>query len=242
MTPGNAEKYQARQEGKSAGLKSRKRKISLDIYRRIGYTSTMSIQGFRFPDKPIETTPEVVGSLPENEWIAQEKYDGWRMESYFDGPGHVRCLTRVGRPMEQTRSSFKSEVGDRIKSMGLPAGTVLDAEFVGPRGHQDPAVYIFDMLAWEGGWLVKEPYEQRWERCKSLTLPQGPIYLAETVEDDFIAFFERLKAGWDRASISLCEGIVVKSRKGKLKLDRNSSKKSDTQLKLKYRDIKSSRF
>lgn len=202
----------------------------------------MSIQGFRFPDKPVETTPDVVKGLDPSKWIAQEKYDGWRLESYFDGPGHVRCLTRVGRPMEQTRSGFNSEVGDLIKSMKLPAGTILDAEFVGPRGHQDPAVYIFDMLAWDGDWLVREPYEKRWERCQRLILPDGPIHLAETVEDNFIAFFERLKAGWDRASISLCEGIVVKARKGKLKLDRNSSKKSDVMFKLKYRDIKSERW
>ena len=197
---------------------------------------------FRFPDKPIETTPDVVEALNPSQWICNAKYDGYRLLSYFDGPGHVRCLTRVGRRMEQTRSGFKSEVGDLIKSMELPAGTVLDAEFVGPRGHQDPAVYIFDMLAWDGDWLVREPYEQRWERCKNLVLPQGPIRLAETVEDDFIAFFERLKAGWDRTSISLCEGIVVKSRRGKLKLDRNSSKKSEVQIKLKFREIKSARF
>ncbi len=200
------------------------------------------VSGFRFPDKPIETTPDVVAGLDPSKWICNAKYDGWRLESYFDGPGHVRCLTRVGRPMEQTRSGFKSEVRDLIKSMELPAGTVLDAEFVGPRGHQDPAVYIFDMLAWDGDWLAGEPYEKRWERCKSLVLPQGPIHLAETVEDDFIAFFERLKADWDRKSISLCEGIVVKSRKGKLKLDRNSSKKSDVQMKLKFREIRSARF
>ena len=201
----------------------------------------MGITGFRYPDKPIETTPSVIASLSPKLWLAQAKYDGWRLESYFDGPGHVRCLTRVGRPMEQTRSGFKSEVGDLIKSMELPGGTVLDAEFVGPRGHQDPAVYIFDMLAWDGDWLVREPYEKRWERCQRLILPNGPIHLAETVEDDFIAFFERLKATWDGQSIDLWEGIVVKSRKGKLKLDRNSSKKSDTQFKLKYRDIRSAR-
>ena len=204
----------------------------------------MSVSGFRFPDKPIETTPDVVAGLSGKLWLAQAKYDGWRLESYFDGPGHVRCLTRLGRPMEQIRSrcGFNAAVGDLIKSMELPAGTVLDAEFIGPRGHLDPAVYIFDMLAWDGDWLVREPYEQRWERCKSLVLPDGPIHLAETVEDDFIAFFERLKAGWDQTSISLCEGIVVKSRRGRLNLDRNSSKKSDVMFKLKYRDIREKRW
>lgn len=202
----------------------------------------MSIFGFRYPDKPIETTPEVVRSLPENEWLAQEKYDGWRLQAYFDGPGHVRCLTRMGRPMEQTRSGFKSEVGHLLESMSLPTGTVLDAEFIGPRGHQEPAIYIFDMLAWDGEWLTREPHEKRWERCQSLALPDGPIHLAETVQDNFIALFERLKAAWDGQSIDLWEGIVVKSRKGRMKLDRNSSQKSDVQMKLKFRDVRAARF
>lgn len=200
------------------------------------------IDGFRHPDKPIETTPKVVAKLPSKLWLAQAKYDGWRLQAYFDGPGHVRCLTRTGRPMEQTRSGFQAEVGHLLESMSLPAGTVLDTEFIGPRGHQEPAVYIFDMLAWDGEWLTGEPYEKRWKRCQSLALPNGSIHLAETVQDNFVAFFERLKATWDGRSIDLWEGIVVKSRKGKMKLDRNRSRKSDTMFKVKYREIHEARW
>ncbi len=202
----------------------------------------MSIQGFRYPDKPIETTPEVVQGLDPSKWICNAKYDGWRLETYFDGPGHARCLTRMGRPMEQTRSGFKAEVGHLMESMSLPAGTVVDAEFIGPRGHLKPAVYIFDMLAWDGEWLVREPYEKRWERCQGLALPDGPVHLAETVEDDFLGLFDRLKAAWDGRSISLCEGIVVKSRRGRLKLDRNNSQKSEVMFKVKFREIRETRW
>jgi len=197
---------------------------------------------FRYPDKPIETTPDVVSTLSSKLWLAQVKYDGWRLQAYFDGPGHARCLTRMGRPMDQVRSGFQPEVGHLLESMSLPAGTVLDAEFIGPRGNLQSAVYIFDMLAWDGEWLTREPYEKRWERCQSLTLPQGDIHLAETVEDNFLALFERLKAAWDGENISLCEGIVVKNRKGRMKLDRNSSQKSDGMFKCKFRDIKAARY
>lgn len=197
---------------------------------------------FRYPDKPIETTPNVVAKLSPKLWLAQAKKDGWRLQVYFDGPGHVRCLTRMGRPMEQTRSGFKSEVGHLLESMSLPGETVLDAEFIGPRGHLEPAIYIFDMLAWDGEWLTREPYEKRWKRCQSLKLPQGAIHLVETVQDDFLAFFERLKAAWDGKSIDLNEGIVVKSRRGKIKLDRNSSQKSEAMLKIKYREILEKRW
>jgi ATP-dependent DNA ligase len=206
------------------------------------------INGFRHPDKPIDTAPSVVKGMKNKQWLAQAKYDGWRLQVYVDGPGHVRCLTRMGRPIEQacrkswTTDSFSESFVKLLQDMKLPAGTVLDAEFVGPRGHLDPAIYIFDMLAWDGEWLTTETYEQRWARCEYLKLPNGPIHLAETVESDFIGFFERLKATWDGKSIDLCEGIVLKFRKGKLKLSRNSCQKSDSMFRLKYRDIRDKRW
>ena len=48
---------------------------------------------FRCPDKPIQTTPKVVQTLNENEWIASWKYDGWRLNIYYDDKGQlVRVL------------------------------------------------------------------------------------------------------------------------------------------------------
>jgi len=201
------------------------------------------ISGFRYPDKPVETSPTVVAGLNPDQWLAQAKYDGWRMQVYVDGPGSVRCLTRLGRPMaEVARSNFAPEIPSLFESMNLPAGTVIDTEFIGPRGNLPFAVYIFDMLAWDSEWLVSEPYEQRWQRCLDLEIPPGLIDTAQTVESDFVEFFERLKAGWDGESITLHEGIVVKARNGKMKLDRSSSKKSDVMFKCKYRDIKDKRY
>jgi len=210
------------------------------------YTSGMSSKGliFRYPDKPFETSPTVVESLDPDQWICNVKYDGWRLQVYIDGPGDVRCLTRMGRPMTEVRSQahFSHEIPNLFDKMNLPSGTVLDCEFVGPRGNLPFAVYIFDMLAWDGEWLVNEPYEKRWQRCLDLDIPPGLIDTAETVESDFLDLFNRLKAGWDSKSISLSEGIVVKARNGKMKLDRNSCKKSDVMMKLKFREIRSARY
>ena len=200
------------------------------------------LSGFRHPDKPIDTTPDVVKRLNPSEWICNAKYDGWRLQVYVDGPGHVRCLSRVGRPLAQTAAKFPQSLVQAFQNMKLPTGTVIDAEFVGPRGGLHPSVYIFDMLAWDGEWLAQEPYEKRWERCQQLRWDHPDIHLAETVPNDFMAFFERLKAAWDGESIDLWEGIVLKSRKGKLKLDRNSSQKSDVMFRLKYRDIVAARY
>lgn len=200
------------------------------------------IAGFRHPDKPIECSPDFVNTLPEKDWVAQAKYDGWRLQIYVDGPGHVRCLTRVGKPILETSAQFDPQLTESLEQMNLPMNTVIDAEFVGPRGKLPNAIYIFDMLAWDGRWLVNEPYAQRWERCRQLPLSDPRIHLAATVESNFLDLFNRLKSEWDQTSISLCEGIVLKSRNGKLKLNRNRSQKSDVMLKVKYREIKDKRW
>ncbi len=198
---------------------------------------------FRYPDKPIETAPQVVEKLIQSDWICNAKYDGWRLQVYYDGPNQVRCLSRLGRSMATIPGAcFDDTFPALFESMSLPVGTVLDCEFIGPRGNQEQSVYIFDMLAWDSEWLINEPYEKRWARCTNLKLPDGPIYLAETHQEEFVAFFDRLKAGWDGNSITLHEGIVIKARNGKLKLARNRSQKSDCMLKLKYREIKAARY
>jgi len=202
----------------------------------------MSISGFRYADKPVDTTPNIVKTMKGKQWLGQAKYDGWRLQVYVDGPGHVRCLSRVGRPLAQTNAKFPDSYVKAFQDMRLPAGTVIDAEFVGPRGGVDQAVYIFDMLAWDGEWLANETYEKRWERCQQLQLDHPDIHLAETVQDDFLGLFNRLKNLWDGQSIDLWEGIVVKRRNGKMKLNRNSNAKSDVMYRLKYRDVKSKRF
>lgn len=192
---------------------------------------------FRYCDKPRETTPDFVRSLSPKKWICNAKYDGWRMPTYVRGPGNVQCLSSVGNPMESTAAQYDPCIAKQFKSIGIPSGSVIDSEFVGPRGHLTPAVYIFDILAWAGDWLINEPYQQRWNRCQELMLPVGGMLnLAETVEDDFMGLFDRLKAGWDGKSMYLYEGIVVKARYGKLQLNRKRHAKSDFMVKTKFRD------
>jgi ATP-dependent DNA ligase len=194
---------------------------------------------WRYPDKPTETGPDVVRGLKEEDWICNAKYDGWRMPTYVYGPDNIQCLTSEGNQMGQKSSHFNTAITTQFQSMDIPPMSVLDAEFIGPRGHLSTAIYVFDALAWDGEWLTQEPYEQRWERCKKLKLPPGGwIHLAETVENGFVSLFERLKAGWDGKSIYLYEGIVIKARRGKMKLSRSKSKKSETMIKWKFRDVR----
>jgi len=194
---------------------------------------------FRFPDKPIETTVDVVHSLCESQWVAQPKYDGWRMPIFFDNSSSVRCLTRAGNPIT-SRIKFSKEINEAISCLNLPNDTVLDTELIGPRGSHNQAIYILDCLAWNGSWLTSVSYADRWQMCLNLEI-SNPIYLAKTMTEDFVGHFLSLKKGW-KGDLDRYEGIVIKLLAGKLVLDRNKSTKTATMLKLKYRDVRDNRF
>ncbi len=214
---------------------------------------------FRHPDKPTDTTPEFVQGLVEKDWISQSKYDGWRLQVYIDGkmnvepvfismhnnsPESIRLLTRVGRQIER-KTNVPADLGRQILSLGLPTDTVLDCEFMGPRGDHRPAVYIFDCLAWDGSWLVRSTYEERWRKCLSIDLGNTHLLkFAGTRENNFMAHFNHLKQQWidGGRGMHICEGIVLKRRSGTLSLKPTSSVKSGHMFKLKYRDIRDKRY
>lgn len=202
--------------------------------------------GFRFAPKPYETTPDVVKGLDPSEWICNVKYDGWRMWSHQVGRDNFECLTASGTPMEQRPGAkFDTQITEQFRALELPPDTVLDAEFVGPRGNHSPTAYIFDMLAWNGEWITDRPYEERWDRCCELALPSdGIIHRAETVETGFLTLFNRLKDDWIATGkgMHLTEGIVIKSRQGIAQLDRRRRAKGDWLMKLKYRENTSTRY
>ncbi len=231
-------------------------------------TCTDRILPFRFPDKPRETTPNHVASLPVSGWIAQAKYDGWRMAIHVD-PDGLRFLSRVGRPLS-SRVSLPTGIAEAFSELRIPPSSVLDAEFVGPRGNHQPCIYIFDCLAWDGQWLGSIPYQQRWAICRTLKLRNGIVQLATTLlkegdnicispspneelfmkdfvcqpDDPFLSFFNFLKMNWieNGGGMDLREGIVLKRRTGTMILDRRTNRKSQHIFKLKYRDIREARY
>jgi ATP-dependent DNA ligase len=134
-------------------------------------------------------------------------------------------------------------IAAQLQRLPIPDETVIDAEFMGPRGGHKPEVYIFDCLAWDGEWLLNTKFIERWQRCQELANGQD-IHLAETRENGFLEHFNELKSGWISGGMEmdLCEGIVLKRKRGKLELDLNSSKKSRSSFKLKYREIRDERY
>ena len=197
---------------------------------------------FRHPDKPIETTSAVVRTLNETEWLAQSKYDGWRLPIYIGYDNNITYYTSKGNNLE-TVLKLDERIKRQILRLNLPPGTALDTEFVGPRGSLSPSVYILDYLARNGQWLTNVDYEDRWQRCIELEDRfQDPVYLARTEDKNFLDFFNSLKKQWTPGELDLHEGIVLKKRNGKLLLDLNRCKKSQVMFKLKYRNIRTKIF
>lgn len=212
---------------------------------------------FRFPDKPVEVTPDFVSPLSPEEWIIQGKYDGWRALIFIDGPRSIRIMSRHNTNLATTTSDDRKRIIERLRlevqTLDLPPGTVLDSELVGPRGNHNWSLYLFDCLAWAGDWLCSIPFEQRWAKCNELgTKLSGcrNVFLAETIYGSseqphaFLEYFNRLKAQWEKngRGMDLFEGIVLKRRTGMMKLHFNDSHKSNCMFKLKYRDIREARF
>ena len=206
------------------------------------------LRRFRFADKPKECTPEFLPTIRESDWLSQHKYDGWRLNVYKSGstilmpdgeaqPG-MTLFSRVGR-FFPAAAKMSAIIAEQLKQLPIPDETVIDIEFVGPRGDHKPRVYIFDCLAWDDEWLSEEPYIDRWQRCQELANGKD-LHLAETRESDFLGHFNELKQDWIASGMGmhLCEGIVLKRKRGKMELNLRDNKKSRVQFKLKYREIK----
>lgn len=210
---------------------------------------------YRFPDKPRKIALSTFADMPVTELakhIAQRKYDGWRMPVYIDGANTVRCFSSAGNLM---RDAYKGKMPPELEAcfceLGLPDDTVLDAEFVGPRGGHQQAVYVFDLLAWEGRWIGSKPYEVRWQQCldalKGKLRQDGLIQVAETLypsaddpENIIVKEFHNLRREWIASGSGmeyLYEGLVVKHRAGKLVLNRSSLTTSSNMFKMRFRDI-----
>lgn len=211
------------------------------------------LKRFRFPDKPITCTCDFLDTMVASEWLSQHKYDGWRLQIYKSAspiwlsdekqaPAGMALFSRIGKFFPD-HAKMSIEIVAQLQCLPIPDETVVDAEFVGPRGGHKPEVYIFDCLAWGGEWLFKEKFIDRWARCQELANDRD-IHLAETRKEDFFGHFKELKQEWIAGGMGmhLCEGIVLKKKQGKLQLDLNSSKKSRSMFKLKYRDVTSARY
>lgn len=217
---------------------------------------------FRYPDKPTLATPEIVRKFDNSgNFIAQDKYDGFRTQIYYRDD-KIELLTRTNRSLALATNkvpqnlelevlglinklcySGTPEINSLLNKGKLGPGTVLDAEFVGPRGSHEPKLFLFDILAINGNWLTKIPYIDRWNLVKAIPT-SNLVNISNSIEHDFLNRFEILKNQWitNGKNLDLCEGLVIKRKAGLLTLGLTDCPVSKHNFKVKYRDVREPRY
>lgn len=197
------------------------------------------------PIIPME--PQSSESIPKSEdWIAQIKWDGVRLLTYYDGT-EVSLYNRKAR----VRTQHYPELLD-ISKYCTADSVILDGEIIalGSDGKPSfsevmrrdgirrlervdlnskliPVTYmIFDLLYYNGKWLLDLPLTQRMELLAKIILPQSNIQLVSSHQDGQ-ALFETVK-------IHELEGIVLKQKNSPY----IPGEKKDFWVKVKnYRDL-----
>lgn len=169
------------------------------------------------PFEPVRVNKIPVG----DEWIAQIKWDGVRILTYFDGNG-VRLFNRK---LHERTLQFPELVD--LKRYCSAASVVLDGEVIAlkkgkpsfqnvmkrdgirqpdkvPRAMRDtPVIYmIFDILFYNGKWVSDLPLKQRQEILMEKITPHDDIQLVENFDDAQSLF--------DVVAAQGLEGIVCK--------------------------------
>jgi len=177
----------------------------------------------RFPLEPVVPfEPVVTDTLPSGEeWIAQIKWDGVRMLAYADG-GQSRLFNR----RRNERTMQYPEIAD-IASYCTADSVILDGEIIAlvdgkPSFHQVmkrdslrsetrvrqirqaiPVIYmVFDLLYWNGRWLLDHPLRQRQAYLAELIQPNDCVQLVPS--------YPELQAMDEVAQQHGLEGIVCK--------------------------------
>jgi bifunctional non-homologous end joining protein LigD len=142
-------------------------------------------------------------------WVYEEKYDGFRILAYKEGP-RVTLLSRNAKD----RTSTFPEIAQAVAQIG-PRTLLLDGEVVAFDRHgvsrfqllqnqtTEPKYAVFDCLYENGRDLRKEPLEQRRAALEQLLPNPGRIFLSARLSDG------GLKA-YQAARRKHLEGVVAK--------------------------------
>lgn len=166
--------------------------------------------------------PVKVDQFPTGEkWIAQVKWDGVRVLTYYDGSSvrlfnrrlHERTLQYPELININSYCSASSVIldGEIIAlSKGKPSfqsvmkrDSVRQAAKVSRASRETPIIYmIFDILFYNGEWVINQPLKQRQEILGQIISPQSFIQLVENF-DNASDLFEVIKS-------QDMEGVVCK--------------------------------
>jgi bifunctional non-homologous end joining protein LigD len=175
--------------------------------------------------------PILAGQLPQgSQWIAQIKWDGVRMLSYYDGDGTELVNRRGNR-----RTLQYPELAD-ASAYCKASSVILDGEIIALSGgkpsfhevmrrdslkntaaiqtvkHQVPVMYmVFDLLYCNGVWQLDQPLSRRQQLLAEILMPHPHVQAIPSYADPAELFSAAQKGG--------LEGIVCKDKDSTYALD-----------------------
>ncbi|MEW9702104.1 RNA ligase family protein [Paenibacillus sp. SI8] len=173
------------------------------------------------PVVPFE--PTVVEETPKgDEWIAQMKWDGVRMLSYFE-EGQVRLINRKGNHRTQQYPEFHDPTRYCKASSFILDGEIIALEGGKPSFHEvmkrdslrsamsiergikltQVTYMIFDVLFCNGAWVVNQTLRERQRLLETIVIPQHDVQIVQNFPDG-----EALYAMMEQYQM---EGIVYKN-------------------------------
>jgi ATP-dependent DNA ligase len=155
---------------------------------------------FRYPDKPVaQLARHGLCGLPET-YIAELKLDGWRCVIERTAGG-LSFTSRHNKPIPLT-AELEAELEEMLFHM--PAGTILDAEWLARRPScRSESLWLFDIMQLGSLALWNQTTAERLSMLQAIA-PAGLI--APHTNGDYAAFFDAMS---ERAD---AEGIVLKRR------------------------------
>jgi len=185
----------------------------------------------RFPDKPVASDVAILNDLEPGRWLCQAKPDGFRtVVGVGLGPGGSLALT--SRHDEPIRPSKPFAAAMRAALGHLPAGTLLDGEYLGRRPGADgklptERLWLFDVLRWgESDWRHREEAAARFACLRAIVPPE---LVVPWTDRDYRPFFERCKLD------PTFEGVVLKAANSPLILSVRGSQDNRQWIKCKFR-------
>lgn len=149
-----------------------------------------------WPGKPTRIWPGGVYNqvITSPDWVVEPKLDGWRclVEYIADG---VRAWTRHGN-VQRLDAAAKA----KLESLGLPEGTVLDGELLGPRQAGAPQKFVaFDAPSLD----------------RDATYAERRAWLESVPGLDLVPHLPSMAGSFIIALTEGHEGIVIKQRKSR---------------------------
>lgn len=120
---------------------------------------------FRFPDKPIEASPDFLVGQHDRAWWAQIKKDGWRQVVDWDGDGSLTISSSSGdtsRAAVPMSDEMRQALTEYVADVAGDTPARFDTEWCARReADRSERVWIFDVHRWRGEDLYRRPCQER---------------------------------------------------------------------------------